>query len=263
MIKTSRYKEVLKVVDFNCFVGDWPFYKLRKKTFADLKRLHEENGIDYGYVSSLQSIFYNDFYESEKDLFDEIKGSLYKQVVTVNPELDGAALTLKRCIDEFDVKGIRIVPGYHKYNINSEKLKPILDIAREFKLPLFITLRIIDERLMYLYTPEEVSVDNLEKFINDNADIPMVICNIKNHESAKLEPCLTKNPRAFLDISGYKGIVFSINNMETICKKTVFGSFFPMSPLKSALMVVDNELEDEVLRNMIKSGEKFLEILND
>ena len=55
-------------LDCNAFIGNWPFYKTRFGSFEDLKRIHRENGIDGGYVSSVQSIFYNHPWEAEVEL---------------------------------------------------------------------------------------------------------------------------------------------------------------------------------------------------
>ena len=45
------------IIDINCLLGNWPFRKIRKNKFEDLKAVHKRNEIDYGYVSSLNSIF--------------------------------------------------------------------------------------------------------------------------------------------------------------------------------------------------------------
>ena len=45
------------MIDYNAYVGDWPFYKLPRTTLGELAELHRKNGISGGYISSLQSIF--------------------------------------------------------------------------------------------------------------------------------------------------------------------------------------------------------------
>ena len=77
----------MKIVDVNCLVGHWPFRKLYKNSFADLMEIHRKNNIGYGFVSSLNSIFYNDPFEGEEDLHNIIKGTDYRHVLTINPML--------------------------------------------------------------------------------------------------------------------------------------------------------------------------------
>ena len=63
-------------VDFNCYVGNWPFHRIRNNTLEDLKKLHKKVGIDYGYVSALEAIFYHDPYEADALLAKEIEGEI-------------------------------------------------------------------------------------------------------------------------------------------------------------------------------------------
>lgn len=122
------------MIDYNCFCGNWPFHKIRKNKFSDILKLHKENGITGGYISSLESIFYNDPYESEMDLYKEIKGSGYHQVMTVNPTLDTCINTVKRGIKELNIKGIRITPGFHQYKLNDNCVNKLLEFILKINL---------------------------------------------------------------------------------------------------------------------------------
>ena len=68
------------IIDINCLLGNWPFRKIRKNKFEDLKAVHKRNEIDYGYVSSLNSIFYNDPFEGDLELHEIIKDTSYKHI---------------------------------------------------------------------------------------------------------------------------------------------------------------------------------------
>ena len=103
------------MTDHNCFIGNWPFCRLDYADFESLREEHAACGIDHGYISSLQSIFYNDFYEAEVELSEMIGNSGYLHTVIPNPTTQCYKYALERCFDEFDVKGIRLVPGYHGY----------------------------------------------------------------------------------------------------------------------------------------------------
>ena len=138
------------MIDYNCFCGNWPFHKIRRNTFEDILKIHKENGISSGYISSLESVFFNDPYESEKELYQKIAGSGYKQVMTINPALDTAKNTLLRGIEEFDIKGVRFTPGYHNYSLKEDSVAEIAEILKENNLPLFITMHFEDERMYYI-----------------------------------------------------------------------------------------------------------------
>ena len=237
------------MIDYNCYIGQWPFHKLRRHTFEDLRAVHRENGIEYGYVSSIHSIFYNDFYESEKELYEEIKGSNYKQVVTVNPTLDGCACILKRCIDEFDVKGIRLIPGYHGYSVNSSILNPVIETAKEKNLPLFLTSRMIDERLTHIIHPDLSEINDVSELIEKNRGIKIVLCHFKDGEIEKLKTIIMNNDWVYTDVSGFSSNLV-IGNYE-LCKKTVFGSGFPLKNVKSAVMRLETEIINDCIVDYI------------
>ncbi len=248
------------MIDFNCFIGTWPFYKV-KGTFDEIKNLHQKNSIEYGYISSLNSIFYNDFYEAEEDLYKTIKDSNYKQVVTINPMLDGCQNTLLRCIDEFDVAGIRIFPGFHNYSLDSECLLPIIEIAKKHKLPIFLTLRMDDERMFYMFAPNTVPMDSVMEFVTKNSDVNILLCNVRIPEILLKKEELEKCPNVFFDTSGFKDARFGINKLENLCERVVYGSLAPVFCLKSTALVVDVDVDDKDVRKKIKSGEEFLKLI--
>lgn len=224
------------MIDYNCYLGYWPFYKL-SANFEDLKKAHEKNNIEYGYVSSLQSIFYNDSYESEKDLYNEIKGSNYKQVTIINPTLPSAPVILKRCVDEFKIAGVKLMPGYHKYTLSNKLLKPILDIVKEYNLYLFITLRVHHNLFFDYIVPDEIDCDTINGILKENPEIRLVVnyANIPAMRIFKEE--MSKNPNAAADISAFTGNLFETD--EEITKNLVFGSSYPLSSVGTLKILAD------------------------
>ena len=163
----------MKRIDLNCFVGTWPFHYVRNRTFADIRRLHEANGIDYAYISSTEAIFYQDPYEADVRLAQELKGSAYQHVVTLNPMMPGSVDTLLREIEEFPVAGVRILPGIHDYPLLNAKLDAVYEVMCEHHLPLFLTLRMEDARITYLMQPQDIPLWDLSMFA---AKYPNICC---------------------------------------------------------------------------------------
>ena len=63
-------------MDFNCFTGNWPFYRVRYNTVEKLAQLHSRIGITGGYISALEAIFYQDPYEAELALAKELLSAI-------------------------------------------------------------------------------------------------------------------------------------------------------------------------------------------
>jgi hypothetical protein len=117
--------------DYNAFVGKWPFYELPREGVEQLRELHAKNGVYGGYVSSVESIFYNDCYESEQKLSAKLRGAEYGHVISPNPALAECGVTLERALSDFDVKGIRLHPEYHGYRLTDPAVSVVTDAAPE------------------------------------------------------------------------------------------------------------------------------------
>lgn len=246
-------------IDFNCFCGTWPFHHIRKHTFADLCALHRVHGIDYGYVSSLEAIFYQDPYEADARLAAEIHGSSYRQVVTVNPTLPGCVSSLKRMLDEFPVAGVRILPGFHGYMLNDSCLDQLYAMLCTYRLPLFLTLRMEDERAAYLFQAQEVPVWDVELFLSTHTSVPVLICNCRNQEFRRLSSVLSHYPHVCIDCSGLKNELFGIDAIEAdgMAKKLVYGSVAPLFCMKSTILLIETAEIPDGTKEHIFSGQAF------
>ena len=231
------------MIDYNCYIGNWPFHKLRKNKFSDILRMHRENDIDYGYISKIESVFYNDSYESEYELYSKIKGSGYKQVMTLNPTLDTCINTLKRGIKSLKIKGVRLAPCFHSYSINDDLVKEIIPYLKEYDLPLFINIRFEDERLSYLLHPNPVPMDDVKKFINDNKDIEIILCTISFHEVLKIKEDILGSNNVYFDTSGFKDKLFAMPEIrkEGLSKRARFGSMAPIFCFESSYLIYNEE----------------------
>lgn len=233
------------MTDFNCYIGDWPFARLKYRTFSELKAQHEKNGIASGWVSSIHSVFYNDPYQSEKELSEAIKGSGYKHIVTANPMLSACTLTLERCIKEFKVCGIRLHPGYHGYSIASDVVEPIIEIAKKYDLPVFITSRMQDERFTHLIHAAPVPVEDVKVYSEKYPDVKTVLSFFRSHEALALTELVNASENLLFDTTGFVGNM--LEPSETVCvmqKNSVYGSGFPLQTVTmGALEIKSGELK--------------------
>ncbi len=231
------------MIDYNCFTGNWPFHKIRKNTFEDVKALHRKYSVEYGYISKIESIFYNDPYESELDLYNEIKGSGYKQIMTINPTLDIAENIVKRAIKELNIKGVRIMPGFHGYSILSDCVKNITAILRENNLPLFINSHLEDERTSYLYHPVGTPCDEIAKFITENKDIEIQLCTIGFYEVIRIKDAILSCDKVYFDVSGFKDRLFSMPEIrkEGLSQRARFGSMAPLFCFEASYLIYNEE----------------------
>lgn len=249
----------MNIIDYNCFVGGWPFYKVRNNSFDALRGLHSENNIEYGYVSSTNAIFYNDPYEAELELAKTIADSKYRHVMTVNPTLPGCISDIRRAADSLKIKGVRILPGYHGYSLADEVVSEICDVLREKRLPLFLTLRLEDERVTYMFHPKSVSIDEVSGFLREITGIPVLLCNVRQRELLQLKDILLSRNDVFADCCGLKDSMTALEELEkeSLIKRMVYGSLAPIFCLKSSLLIVEKSNISNEIKDGIFSGAGF------
>lgn len=243
-------------VDVNALLGHWPFRKIRKLTLGDLRNVHRKNNIAGGYVASLNSIFYNDPFEGDLELHETIRGTEYKQVLTVNPTLPGWERDIEEGIRRFDIHGVRIYPTYHDYKLNSEPVDRLCEALKRHQLPLFVTKRMEDERLDYLIKPEPLAVDDLKHFVRHHSDMHIVLLNIRFAEIVSMREEMNRLPKLFFDTSGLKDRVFVIEELlqQIPAGQMLYGSQHPLNCLKSTHLLVDTAEIDESVKQCIMGG---------
>ena len=240
--------------DYNAFVGTWPFYKTRFGSFSDLRLLHRENGIEGGLVSSIQAIFYNDPWEAEEELAKTLHNDPnYRHVFTINPQLPAWKEDISRAVSMFGIYGVRIVPGYHRYEMDDPCLDELCTVLKKYQLPLFITMHLIDERAAYLMLPHQVEIDKLSGFIRKSG-IRTMICNARVHELHALWPLVEEGYDIWFDMSGLKDQIFVMEDLfqKGMCTRLKYGSQMPILCLQSSKLLLDlacipDEVKEQIL----------------
>jgi len=251
--------------DVNCLLGHWPFRKIRKNTLDDLRAVHRANGISAGYIASLNSVFYNDPFEGDEELHEWIRGTEYKHVLTVNPTLPGWERDIEEGIRRFDIRGVRIYPTYHEYDPNNDDAGRLCEALERHGLPLFVTMRMEDERLDYLLKPKPLDIESLKRFAGTWRNLRVVLLNIRFGELLQMEQQLNELPNLYFDTSGLKDKVFVVEELiqKVPVEKMMYGSLHPLYALKSTYALVDfAEIGPEAKRKIFYENARVLEQRN-
>lgn len=254
----------MKRLDFNGFSGNWPFFKVRYNTVEKIARLHARCGITGGFISSLEAIFYQDPYEAELELARQLHGTAYLHAMVLNPRLPGWKDDVKRAVRQLNIKAVRLVPGFQGYALSDPVMEEVSACLREYKLPLIITLRMRDERTMWMLQPANVEIGELTAYLDKNPDIPTLLTHIRAAEVEKLSPQLTARENLFVDISGFKDGLFVLDRMwsDTAAKgHIVYGSGAPLMEMQATTLQIDTAELPEEAKAEIFGGEKLLAYL--
>ncbi|RJS84470.1 hypothetical protein CW702_02445 [Candidatus Bathyarchaeota archaeon] len=170
------------IIDFNSYIGNYPFRRIKYNTPHGLYTLMSKVGIDKALVSGFEAIFYKNWFEANSILLHEIEKSSLDikrrmlACITVNPLTPGWTFDLDKCIEK--AFALRLYPNYHGYRLNEREVDTLAEEARPYNLPILITVRIQDERshpLMLRVPPVDLS--GILEFAERHSDIQFVICN--------------------------------------------------------------------------------------
>lgn len=247
--------------DFNCFVGNWPFFRVRCNTFEKLCETHRRCGIEGGYVSALEAVFYQDPYEAEVLLAEAIKGTAYRHAMLLNPTLPGWKDDLARAVRDLNIQAVRLVPGFHGYKLTDAVMDQVAALLMQYRLPLIITARMRDERCMYMLQPEVLDPDDIIAFLDKNPGIPTILAHLRAWEAEKVLARFPDKKDLLTDISGFKDGLFIIDQMQEkdiMRGRMVYGSGAPLMDMFATTLLLDTTQIGQDAINDIYSGQSFL-----
>ncbi len=253
----------MKRMDLNCYCGNWPFFRVRYNTVEKIAQLHSRCGIEGGFISAIEAIFYQDPYEAELQLAKQLEGTPYMHAMTLNPTLPGWKDDLARAVRDLNIRAVRIMPGFHGYELSDPVLEEVCDFLRKYRLPLILTLRIRDERTSWMIAPRTLPIEEIEVFLEKYKDIVTLIGCARVKETIALKEQFAARNNLFVDVSGFKDGNYVIETIsENIgSEHLVYGSSAPLLEMQSTAILVDRAKLPEEIRGEIFSGKKMLDLL--
>lgn len=246
--------------DYNSFIGRWPFSKSRQASFEDLKAIHEKHDISGGFVSSLDSVLYNDPMEGNLELAKILDGTDYETVPSLNPMLPNIHRDFDMADRNFKYRAVRIFPSLHGYDYDSPKLIEFMNVAKEYDKAVFIHQTFGDARLGYLLKQKPADIEKVKLLAQKSNGTKIVLCNIRLNEILQIQELIRSNVDIYFDMSELKHSMFAIKELEDIglTDKIVFGSFYPMFDFTGAYIhfkgIDEKRINGILNRNIFKRG---------
>ena len=249
----------MKRLDLNCYCGNWPFFRVRYNTVEKIAQLHKRCNIEGGFMSAMEAIFYQDPYEAELQLAKQLEGTPYMHAMILNPTIPGWKDDLARAVKDLNIQAIRLLPGFHGYELSDPVLDEVCDALRKYGLPLILTLRIRDERTSWMFIPRNIPVEEIADFLTKYQDIVTLIACARVKETIALKEHFSARDNLFVDVSGFKDGNYVIETIseEIGSKHIVYGSSAPLLEMQSTTIIVDRAKLPEETRAEIFSGKTF------
>lgn len=170
------------IVDVNCWLGHWPFRHLRDRTASQLLGRLDYLGITHALVSSIDSILYRNVQPANEALAEALAPYADRlfPVATINPTYAAWEDDLEQAAAQLRARGIRLVPQYHGYSLDSpEALRAARECAAR-GLPVLVAHRIEDPRQRHHLDPgQTVALDQAAALLRAVPDMTLIITNAR------------------------------------------------------------------------------------
>ncbi len=252
------------LIDINANIGHWPFQQTNCNTCEALLERMDEFGIDVSVVSNMNGIFYKDTQASNEELYKEINADQrfldrFIPFAIINPIYAGWKSDLDICSSKMGVKGIRLYPLYHDYELSHPSCIELVKIARDRGLVVALTLRMVDSRSRsWMDINKEWNLEDILPIVKEVPDAKYLVLNIANGIQVNDEETeLFKNSDMVFDTSGR-----NIHNLSELLNKFgndmfAFGTHTPILDYLTGLLRIESlraSEADESTKELLRSG---------
>lgn len=269
------------LLDINAYVGHWPFKQLQFNTCSKLLQRMNKFGVDISVISNLNGIFYKNTQSANEELYEELRSDAgfndrLIPFAIINPIYAGWRDDFKTSVERMGMKGLRLFPQYHDYEIADPSLIELVKMARDRGLPVAFDIRMVDSRQRsWMDIPKfnpatdfkvdvitkEWSLKNIIPIVKEVPDAKFIIVNLANdldldHEELEL---INKADILF-DTAGRA--IRGENTLSELLKKHgkgkfAFGSHSPILDYLTGRLRIEsmNEAEaDDPTKELLRSG---------
>jgi uncharacterized protein len=138
------------IIDTNVHLFQWPFRRLKYDRTEALVRKLRRHRIAQAWAGSFESVFHKQLDAANRRLVDECRehgGGLLIPIGSVNPVWPDWEEDLRRCHEQYQMRGVRLYPAYHGYVLDHPEVLRLLASAARCGLLVQIAIRMEDERV--------------------------------------------------------------------------------------------------------------------
>jgi uncharacterized protein len=139
-----------EIIDTNVHLFQWPFRGLKYDRTAALVRKLRRHRIAQAWAGSFESVLHKQLDRANRRLADECRehgAGLLIPIGGVNPVWPDWDEDLRRCHEQYQMRGIRLYPAYHGYALEHPEILRLLAVASRRGLLVQIVIRMEDERV--------------------------------------------------------------------------------------------------------------------
>ena len=254
------------LVDINAYTGHWPFSRRKNNTCRSRLERMNRFGVNMAVVSNLNGVFYKNPQSANEELWEELKTEKvlrdrFIPFAVINPLYGGWRNYFEESTGKMGMKGIRLYPQYHGYDLTHPSCLELVKRARDKEIPVALSLRMVDSRpssWLDLSIGKEWALKDVVPIIREVPDGRFLIVNIANStQLSEDEITLFKKTNLLMDTSGRN--VFNLGELLSTFgnDKFAFGTHAPILDDLTGLLRIEALRASEAgesTRELLRSG---------
>lgn len=252
------------LIDINANIGHWPFNQTNCNTCKALLERMNKYDVDISVISNMNGIFYKDTQAANEELYEEIMSERkfhdrFIPFAIINPIYAGWKNDLNICSTKMGMRGIRLYPLYHDYELTDTPCIELVKGARDRGLIVAFTLRIVDSRLRsWMDINKEWNLKDVIPIVKEVPDAKYFILNAAtNVQLNQVDTDLFRKSDIMIDTSGK-----AISNLGNLLnrygkEKFAFGTHSPILDYMTGMLRIEALREseaDEQTKKLLRSG---------
>jgi uncharacterized protein len=177
------------IIDVNTYIGHWAFRQIPQNTAEALVRRMDAHGIDRAVVASTHGILYKNVHPANEELSAQTAPFRDRLIsfATLNPTFPGWREDLRRCVQDLDLRGIRLYPQYHGYHLADDAARALIDAATELAWAVQVPMRVVDRRQRHAWDlAQDIRPDEFEKAFALHPQTRWMVLNGLGFDGARL-----------------------------------------------------------------------------
>lgn len=228
------------IVDTNVTLGHWPFRRVPGDEPADLIEKLKSNGVIQAWAGSFDGVFHRDLSAVNERLAATCRAVAPGWLIpfgSINPLLPDWETDLHRCVEQFQMAGIRLHPNYHDYRLDHPEFARLLSLAAEHKLIVQLVATLEDERTQpHLARVPHVNLKPLPGLLKPHPQLRVELLNAFRAVTVDQAAELMTTGLVWFDVAMLEGVGGVGRLIEkTAAERVLFGSHFPLFYFESAL----------------------------
>lgn len=226
-------------IDVNVSLFRYPTRRLQLDDASVLVQYLKGRGVTQAWAGSFEALLHNDVAGVNQRLADvcrEVGDQFLIPFGVVNPELPDWEDDLRRCHEEHRMPGIRLLPNYHGYRLDSPQFHKLLELANQKGLIVQIAVRQEDPRTQHRLLPvPDVDVLPLVAALPQFPRLRIVILNGLMSLSSDQQTRLCQAGQVYFEIATLEGIGGVTRLLKSVpADRILFGSHAPFFVWESA-----------------------------